>query len=216
MLRGGRFAYETAGCRWSLLGAQTVLPKGSKRRVVGGRVAKPHTRWVGYLHFKQHRLKEERVRGRKIERDMSWKRVRGKPFFWIVFRQLVPTKYALYAKLSLCFTWQWQWLYFPLVCCLGACGSFSPFVRLNTYIMVVSGALWKVGETCSSGTSHLDIVFDGCACITDEYLQESETTVLFNHCKIKPTTNTSHAGQRHMSSSKHEWVLLCMKLADLS
>ncbi len=204
---------------------------------------------------------------------MGWKRVRGKPFFWRVFRQLVPTKYALYAKLSLCFTWHWQWLYFPLVCCLRACGSFSSFVtftfmhladafiqsdlqlhsgytflsvyvfpgnrthnllrcwcnalplshtgtqvfvRLNTSIMVVSGALWKVGETCSSGTSHLDIVFDGCACITDEDLLESETAVLFNHCKIKPTTNTSHAGQRHTSSSKHEWVLLCMKLEDLS
>ncbi len=48
-----------------------MLPKGSKRRVVGGRAAEPHTRRVGYLHFKQHRLKEERVRGRKIERDMG-------------------------------------------------------------------------------------------------------------------------------------------------
>lgn len=65
MLRGGRFAYETAGCRWSLLGAQTALPKGSKRRGCWGRAAELHARRVGYLHFKQHRLKEERVQGRK-------------------------------------------------------------------------------------------------------------------------------------------------------
>lgn len=60
----------------------------------------------------------KRKKKRERERDMGWKRVRQRALFWIVFSQLVLTKHPLFAKLSLCFTWQWQRLYFLSSCLL--------------------------------------------------------------------------------------------------
>lgn len=101
--------------------------------------------WVFTLQTASSQRGESARKKKKRERDMGWKRVRQRALFWIVFSQLVLTKHPLFAKLSLCFTWQWQRLYFPPVCCLRACGSLSPLVGLNTSITGVSGALWNGG-----------------------------------------------------------------------
>lgn len=50
-------------------GSPDRTAKGCKGGVLLGRAAEPHARRVGYLHFKQHRLKEERVQGKKKERE---------------------------------------------------------------------------------------------------------------------------------------------------
>lgn len=47
-------------------GSPDRAAKGEQKEgLFGGGGTEPHARRVGYLHFKQHRLKEESVRGKK-------------------------------------------------------------------------------------------------------------------------------------------------------
>lgn len=145
MLRGGGFAYETTGCRWLLLGAQTTLPKGAKEGLLGeGCRTTRQASWVFTLQTASSQ-RGESARKKNRERETRVERELAKAFILDRIQPVSPNKTPTICKISLCFTWQGQWLYFAPICCLRACGSLSSLVGLNACITVVSGALWNGG-----------------------------------------------------------------------